>query len=445
MSVGIIEKLLSAGASVTGKVLRVIAGQDPTGNAQALLTDVDGNLKVVQSTEGASADAVGRLRTSAPFGLYEVTHQFDKMPNLMVEKVVGGATSVHVAAESSVDMTVSNTGDRVYRRSKIWVPYQPGRGQNILATGVFGAGATGIEKRVGYFEETALGGDGCYFQQNGPASTDYQVVVRSTTAKGTTSVPRASWDDPLDGSGPSGATVDLSDGAVFIVDLLWLGYDKVRFAVKAGGETYTAHVTSFAPLSGPYMRSGALPLAYEIHNVSGGAVSRTLRQTCMSAFAEGGYDPVGQSGASVLTNGFNLSGAGSTALVTSIRLKSAYKKGVIVPIGFSSVSEDNKINLIELVIGGTLAGNLTGWTSISQGVEENKWSGAGAAPTLTGGRRIFVAQSSSGNTGESLGLNIRDLPGLNSSDLPETLSVRVTRIQSGHSNYTGTLNFQEVY
>lgn len=445
MGTSLIEMLYTTAESMIDKSIRLIGGKTPTDTVVPFKIDPEGVLAVSQDSESSGSDSAGKLRVSEPRSLYDLKHQFDKSPDTTIEVITDGGgtpTSNYVAAEASVDLTVNATGDKIYRRSKIWIPYEPGRSQNILVTGTFQAGVTGIEKRMGYFDST----DGVYFQQNGAADTDYKVVVKSSTAKGTQSVNRADWDDPLDGSGPSGATVDLEFGVIFSIDFLWLGYDRVRFSIKDKGTNYTVHTIKHDALTGPYMNSGSKPIAFEIENVSGGAVSSTLRMTCATVFSEGGFEPVGRSGAaSEIQSGLGISGVGTSVSLLSIRLKSTHKRGLLVPVGFNAVSADNKINLIELIVGGTLSGNLTGWVSNSSGVEVNKWSGTGTKMTLSGGKTIFTSMSSSGSPGVSLGLNIRSLPGLDESEDPEILTVRVTRLQSGNSDYTGTLNYSEIY
>jgi hypothetical protein len=445
MSNSVLQRLYTEAGAIINKSIRLMGGKSPTSTVVPFKVDPDGVLSVSQDTVSTGSDSAGKLRVSEPRSLFDIKHIYDKSPDTTVEEITGGATATHVPAEAAVDLTVNNTGDKVWRRSKIWVPYEPGRSQNWVGTGVFGTGVTGIEKRIGYFDQS----DGIFFLQDGPASTDYKLVLRSSTAYGTKTVARSAWDDPLDGTGPSGDTVPLDEGLIFSVDFLWLGMDRVRVGVKYQGVSYTIHTFAHVGLTGPYWRRGSLPISYEIENVSAGAVSSTLRMVCSAVFSEGGYDPVGRSGTVPNTNNGNISGLGTSVLLTSIRLKSAYEKALLIPVGFNAVSADNKINLLELVVGGTITdpgANMSGWTSVTQGVEYNNWGGVstGGYPTVTGGKAIFSVMSSAGATGQSLGLSVRDLPGQLATG-PELLSLVVTRLQSGNSDYNASLNFEEVY
>jgi hypothetical protein len=113
--------------------------------------------------------------------------------------------------------------------------------------------------------------NGAYLENDG---TGYFLGTRKGGID--TKVAQASWNvDPLDGTGPSGVTLDLSKAQVLAVDLSWFGAGAVRFGFLVGGafllahESYSANASALALVNTP-----SLPARYE-HSSTGGQGAMT--------------------------------------------------------------------------------------------------------------------------------------------------------------------------
>jgi len=80
-----------------------------------------------------------------------------------------------------------------------------------------------------------------------------------------TKYPRSTWFDPMDGTGPSGYTLDLSRMQMFYIDYSWYGAGSIRwgFRGKDGAVTYCHQVQNNNVQYEAFMRSGNLPAHYE--------------------------------------------------------------------------------------------------------------------------------------------------------------------------------------
>jgi len=79
-------------------------------------------------------------------------------------------------------------------------------------------------------------------------------------------VAQSDWNiDKMDGTGPSGVTVDLSKMQMFYLDYAWYGAGAIRFGFKdeRGEVVYCHRMTHANVKTEAYMRSGNLPARYE--------------------------------------------------------------------------------------------------------------------------------------------------------------------------------------
>lgn len=178
----------------------------------------------------------------------------------------------------------------------------------------------------------------CFFESiNGV----YGVNIRSNTS-GTptdTFVPQANWNlDKVDGTGPSGKTVDFTKAQIYVIDYEWLGVGRVRFGIVTnGGITYVHQFTHFNVLTTVYMSLPNLPLQYEIINDGTGPAS-TLTGICSTVMSEG----TGQDGSLKGLNGTTVSSlsAGTTYALIGLRLKSTHHSSGIEFVNASWVATD---------------------------------------------------------------------------------------------------------
>ena len=184
-------------------------------------------------------------------------------------------------------LTTSGTaGDIATRQTRQWWTYEPGRGQLLLGTYNFQGRQRGNVKRLGLLD----GEDGVYLGQDddGP----FFAIRTSTGGKTRERIIRQSqWNvDKLDGSGPSGVTLNEEASQIFAVDFQWLGVGEVRYAFNIAGRNLTAHIeTNANEFKEVYMRKASLPVRYEIEQVRDGDAG-LFDEICMGVFSEGGTD-----------------------------------------------------------------------------------------------------------------------------------------------------------
>ncbi len=239
--------------------------------------------------DGHSVDGFGRFRVSEPTTLFNSKHLWDNQPQFWDDQETAGAgtSSTHSTDTASTTMSTSlNTAGTRVRQTFQRFNYQPGKSQLMIMTGVFGASVAGITRRMGLFD----GGDGLFFSQDGAT---FNVVIRSSTSGSPVddAVPQASWNlDVMDGTGPSGVTLDLTKTQVFVIDYQWLGSGRVRFGFySAGLIVYVHEFLRENVLAVPYMSTPNLPLRQEISSDASSPVS-SLVHTCVSVMAEGGAE-----------------------------------------------------------------------------------------------------------------------------------------------------------
>lgn len=386
------------------------------------------------------ADAFGRLRVSNPFATLGAKQVSDNAPFLMETQLTGSATAPWSQANSSTIMTCTTaSGDKVVRQSRIYAPYQEGRSMLVLMTGVIGAAKSNVRQRMGIFDDA----DGVFFQQSGPGTL--AVVLRSSTSGSpvNTVVAQADWNmDKLDGSGPSGITLDLSKSIIVVVDYEWLGMGRVRIGiVSPDGQIVYCHAFKNANTGTTvFMQQPSLPVRWELENTGATASGTTMTQTCASVFSEAGFDPRGYViSADVGLTGRNLAAATPLPLI-SVRLKSAYKRGIIIPVSFDFMSTTANSMRVQVVVGGTLTGASFNPTTGSASEFDI------AASAITGGVVVATAYSNSTTNRASSGLvNSAIVAAANMAGVTDIVTLVVTSLTRAAITNFGSLTWKEIY
>jgi len=140
-----------------------------------------------------------------------------------------------------------------------------------------------------------------------------------------TKVPQSAWYDPLDGTGPSGYTLDLTKNQMWFIDYSWYGAGVARFGLRtsSGSIQYTYAFQSNNIQYQAYMRSGNLPSHYESNgqgNITTLYSSITSSQTTIPVVSAAGFNP---SGGILKITPASASGAIEYVTYTGINLASA--------------------------------------------------------------------------------------------------------------------------
>jgi hypothetical protein len=328
----------------------------------------DANPIFVKGTSDSSffdpiqSDAFGRLRTSNPFTLYDLSLKYTDNAHISTY-TNGTATKTHDPNSSTVLMSVGTTsGDSVIRETSRVFAYQPGKSLQILTTFCMSPDKTNLRQRVGYFNtENGIflerGNDTAYF------------VLRSSSANGSPverKIAQANWSEN------TLPELNLDRVQILWFDIEWLGVGSVRCGFVIDGvfiHCHTFHnanteISAGVPLTTTYMGSGCLPCRWEITNTGTTASQSTFRQICTTVISEGGFELRGRPKAvgHLLNSSYVLTTANTVYPIMSIRLKAGRDGGIVLPKNFSlaPLSAANiRWNLIQ--------GVTTGGTWISAG------------------------------------------------------------------------------
>jgi hypothetical protein len=297
-------------------------------------------------------DAFGRLRVSEPFTLFDSSHRFGDN-GLWSTGTATGGTAAFNSAQGLVDLDVTAaSGSEVIRETTKVFSYQPGKSLLVISTFVMSPAKTNLRQRVGYYGVN----NGYYLEQN---DTTVSFVERSfvTGAVVNTPVAQASWNvDPMDGSGPSGITLDLTKAQILFMDLEWLGVGTVRIGFIIGGNYYVCHKFHHANIiATTYITTASLPLRYEITNTGATTGASTLKQICSSVLSEGGYELRGaqQAVGTPINAPRTLTTANTYYPIVSIRLKSTRLDGIAVATALSVIGNTSGNFNWQVIAGGT--------------------------------------------------------------------------------------------
>jgi hypothetical protein len=264
----------------------------------------------------------------------------------------------------------------------------------VMTTFVCAPSIANLDQKVGYYNTD----NGFFLEQDG--LTTY-FVERSIVSGAVTNtrVAQADWNvDPMDGTGPSGITLDISKAQILWMDLEWLGVGTVKMGFVINGTFYICHEWDHANLiTSTYITTASLPLSCEITNTGTTASASTFKQICATVISEGGYALVGlqQSVGTPVTTPKTLAVAGTFYPIVSIRLKTTRLDAIAI--------------LTAISLQGTGNNNVFRWEVRASGVTTGgSWISAGANSSIdynltgtayTGGRILASGFTSSSNQG----------------------------------------------
>jgi hypothetical protein len=347
-------------------------------------------------------DAFGRLRVSNPFTLFDSSHRYADN-NLWANSITGTAAATFSANEGLVNLTVGTaSGDRIIRETIKVFSYQPGKSLLVMSTFVLGDAKVGLRQRVGYYGAA----NGIYFERDG--TTNYMVERSSVTGVLTNNrVAQSNWNiDKLNGSGPSGLTLDSSKAQILYMDVEWLGLGTVRTGFIINGQFVPVHNFDHANLvTTTYITTASLPLRYEMENTAATASASTLKQVCSTVISEGGYQLAGaqQSIGTPVTTPTTLPTAGTYHPIVSLKLKTTRLDGIVILTALSILGITNNANYSWQVVAG---GTTTGGTWTSAGTNSNVEYNISGSSFATGTGRILASGFFQGSNQGSTSVDI---------------------------------------
>lgn len=328
---------------------------------------------------------------------YEVTDfntfTYGKDEDIWDELIVGTGSTTHNPYLGMVDLSVgTSAGDSITRQTVRIQRYLPGRQNEVSMSVIFGAQTAGIRKRFGVFDDAK----GAYFEDDG---TDLSCVLRRTTAEGVVEerYARADWsDDKLDGTGPSGITLDISKIQLMVIEYEWYGAGQVEWKFVIDNNAIAIHkIDNANQQDHTWASRGAFPVRVELTNVTGVAGTHSISQGSHSFLTEGTTTLLGrQKSIATGITGKTITNASTFYPMVAIRLKSDALNSVIIPDEYSGATLDNTNVFVRTVEGATITGGT--WVSYDSDspVEYNI-----TATSYTGGTILGTTMISSGNMG----------------------------------------------
>ncbi len=416
----------------------------------------DITLGSVGQTSGV-LDTFNRIRVSSPMTLFDAQLQYDGQPLLWETKITGTATEVHDPNNSAVNLNVFNDGDILERQQREYNRYQPGKSALVMMT---------------------------YTPDENVTDGSIEFVLRSSSGAFPTStpgvpfdfvVPQADWNvDKLDGSGPSGITLDLTASQIFITDFEWLSVGIVRYGLVLDGVIRYCHFVQNAnSLRGAYMTTANLPLKYLISRVGtdiakeigyndynngmfvrykGKGTTAALKEICTTVLSEGGQEEFGipfspSSGLTPVT----ITAGSSIVLAArhSLTFKGIENHVKFIPKSYFIGSSDEKV-FARVVYNPTVIGGA--WVPFVDGGAESGMEVNLTATSITGGLTVdpeFIYASTTNQSINSQGATKRftsKLPygiGIDS-DTPIPLALEISNMGAGPTDVDFGLNWIEV-
>jgi len=340
-----------------------------------------------------STDAFGRQRVSNPLTLFDSSHRF-KDNGLWNTATTGTASATFNANQGLVDLTVNSAiNAEVVRETTKVFAYQPGKSLLVMNTFVMEPAKTGLRQRVGYYGAS----NGMYVELDGSTLN----LVKRTSIGGSlaeTRVVQSSWNgDKLDGTGPSGLTLDISKAQIFWMDIEWLGVGSVRLGFIINGQYITCHTFHHANIiTSTYITTASLPLRYEIKNTAETSGNSTLKQICSTVISEGGYELRGlQQAINIPVNAPRTLGtAGTYYPVVGLRLKTTTLDAIVILTAISMMPISTGAYAWQVIASGTITGGAWASTGVDSAVEYNL-TGTSAA----GGRILASGYFNASNQG----------------------------------------------
>jgi hypothetical protein len=376
----VLNPITAVNANITNTVAISTIQTLPISGSVTVLNPVT---QITTSQEPTQLDAFGRLRTSSPMTLFDSSHRYRDNNLWSTLSANNGSVSFN-ALQGLMELNVTNTsGASAIRETTKVFSYQPGKSLLVMNTFVMAPSTDNLRQRVGYFGQD----NGIYFQLDGGVMSFVERTLVNGSPSTETIVPVSAWNgDKLNGTGPSGFTLDITKAQILWADIEWLGVGTVRIGFVIDGKFIVCHSFHHANrIASTYITTASLPLRYEIVNkgtTTGG--TKTLKQVCSTVISEGGYELRGlQQAISIPINSPRTLGTEGTFYpVIGLRLKASRLDAIVILTALSILPTTTGNFNWQIRASGSISGGT--WTSagVDSAVEYNISNGT----THTDGR-----------------------------------------------------------
>ncbi|WP_430788530.1 hypothetical protein VBD025_01215 [Virgibacillus flavescens] len=351
-----------------------------------------------------------------------------------IVETAGSGTVTNTTVEYQLSVT-TGANDSATLDSAERGRYMPGfAGQAGIGVRIPEPAATDQVFRWGLFDDE----NGAYYGQN--VTDGIFVAIRRSGSD--LIIPQASWNvDSLDGTGPSGLSLDLSLGNIFQINFTWYGYGVVEFNIvlqnpaNLAQEVFTVH--RYRPSNETSFADPNLPLRAQIVN-SGLTAAKNIFVGGRQYSIIGKFDPAFR-----ITSERRTASVNTTGLpMISFQRKAVFPVGSARPNSVSVTLEGVDIVTSEdvffqIIVGGTLNTAFVNFPTATTNIPLNETALMvnSTATTITGGEVVFqgVAASGMGADRELASANLLDF------ELPDDQTVSLVIGSFGMSSLVSSV------
>jgi hypothetical protein len=390
--------------------------------------------------KASNKDAYSRLIVAEPIELASHDHRISKLPRYFDEAITGSATSVHNPISVSVDM-ITGTGatDSVIRQSFRQFEYTRGNaeiGKFSLNPG--GAGKIGNQRLWGLGDSE----NGIFW---GIDANGLKVVRRTKTSGivvDETVYQNNFNGDKLNGTGLSGANINLSTQNLFLIMFSWLGTNIIQMRFAYRGEQIIAH--TFYPGNNEttaWSQSGSLPVRYENKNTQI-TTPTTMKVVCSAVFTVGSSKEI-STYSSFSTGTGTISITPTPSVVAGIRLRPDIKYVGINPESYDILPiSGTGVVYYKIILRPTLTGaNWSNYSEITQILTNNPTYTANSGYVIQEG---YANLSIQGRNAVEIPAKVNSTLGYSLTNEPDALIILMqTTTGNGTLYFAGA--FREIY
>ncbi len=395
---------------------------------------------IVQQADAAGIDAFGRVRVSQPVLLLDSKRVGSVPDALMTNAIVGTATATYTEDRASTYLKVAASGDKATRQTKARAVYQPGKSLLMFQTFICAPQQANLEQRIGYFDDS----NGIFLHINGTACGFTRRSFVSGSAVDVT-VPQASWNvDRLDGTGPSGITLDRTKPQILVADFEWLGVGRVRIGFVVNGLPVYAHefLNANADLTSVYMSNPNLPLRWEIEATGAIAGTPQLEAICGTVASEGGYEITGLTSSADSGLVANAIASGANEEVLAVRMQPDFTEFATFFIqALSIINTTSGPFRWRLVLNPTETAAGT-WVDVAGSILEQNIS-----RTVTADTGTVIATGYVAATSNQITLDARPVltAGTTLAGVTDIFSLQISNLSVQSESFYGSLTWREVF
>lgn len=368
-------------------VRSVLVGQNNKGDYTNVPVDGNGALRTDFPKTAFGEGLVGQL---SPIFQYSFEYTVDNTE--LTKNTVANGGTVTQSTAMAVMNTSTTTASTALMQSVREAKYRAGFGANFRFTALYTSPVAGCDQLAGLADETG---------SSQPFKNGYMIGYLGTTFgvhrfvnDTVVTVALASCDDPLDGTGTSGMTIDPTKINVYEIRFQYLGAGKIEFLIEddSTGELVVFHKILFA-------NNNTVPSVYMPNfkatfwaNNGGTTSDITLKTASCAYFVEGIAEPILTHRPEFSSGKQEKTSVTTEVVIFNLQNKATYASKTnfieIELFGFAASIESvsaNNLGTVRLIKNATIGGSPS-WADINTANSVMELDTAG---TITGGTDLL--------------------------------------------------------